>query len=122
MEDLDTDEVAQILNLQPGTVRVRLHRARLSVRKEISRALDDPARSEKPGKARPHGRHRKASQRPAACRELFANLSEYLDERVEPRTCAEMNLGSAVYSSPVPANGVLYIMNRSELYALASSQ
>ncbi len=34
MEELATDEVAQILDLQPGTVRVRLHRARLSVRKE----------------------------------------------------------------------------------------
>jgi RNA polymerase sigma-70 factor (ECF subfamily) len=98
MEDLDTDEVAQILNLQPGTVRVRLHRARLSVRKEISRALEDSIPPDKPGKPRPHGKLRKANQRPAACRELFANLSEYLDGRVEPRTCAEM--GAHIDSCP----------------------
>ena len=30
MEELATDQVAQVLNLQPGTVRVRLHRARLA--------------------------------------------------------------------------------------------
>ena len=29
-------------------------------------------------------------ERPAECRELFANLSEYLDARVEPRTCEQM--------------------------------
>jgi hypothetical protein len=33
----------------------------------------------------------------------------------------EINMGSAVYSTPVPANGVLYIMNRSELYAIANT-
>ena len=32
----------------------------------------------------------------------------------------EINMGSSVYSTPVPANGVLYIMNRSELYAIAN--
>ncbi len=35
---------------------------------------------------------------------------------------AEINMGNAVYSTPVPANGVLYIMTRSELYAIAGSQ
>ncbi len=29
-------------------------------------------------------------QRPAECRELFSNLSEYLDGRVEPRTFDQM--------------------------------
>jgi hypothetical protein len=28
-------------------------------------------------------------------------------------------MGSSVYSTPVPANGVLYISNRNMLYALA---
>jgi hypothetical protein len=28
-------------------------------------------------------------------------------------------MGSSVYSTPVPANGVMYISNRNELYALA---
>src|SRR5687767_13337443 len=31
----------------------------------------------------------------------------------------EINMGSSVYSTPVPANGVLYISNRNQLYALA---
>jgi outer membrane protein assembly factor BamB len=31
----------------------------------------------------------------------------------------ESNMGSSVYSTPVPANGVLFIMNRNQLYALA---
>jgi RNA polymerase sigma-70 factor (ECF subfamily) len=44
MEELTTEEVAQILDLLPGTVRVRLHRARLSVRKELSRILDASTR------------------------------------------------------------------------------
>ncbi len=38
----------------------------------------------------------------------------------ELKKIAEMNMGSAVYSTPVPANGVLYVMNRSELYAIAN--
>jgi outer membrane protein assembly factor BamB len=33
----------------------------------------------------------------------------------------KINMGSAVCSTPVPANGVLYIMNRSELYAIANA-
>jgi outer membrane protein assembly factor BamB len=32
---------------------------------------------------------------------------------------AEMNMGSSVYSTPVPANGVLYIASRNQLFALA---
>ncbi len=39
----------------------------------------------------------------------------------EPRLLKENTMGSSVYSSPVPANGVLYIMNRSELYALSNA-
>lgn len=32
---------------------------------------------------------------------------------------AEMNMGSSVYCTAVPANGVLYIANRNQLYAIA---
>jgi RNA polymerase sigma-70 factor (ECF subfamily) len=91
MEELDTEEVARILSLQPGTVRVRLHRARLSVRKEIGRSISGAARTEKITKRRRRGLANRPNHRLAACRELFANLSEYLDGRVEPRTCAEMS-------------------------------
>jgi RNA polymerase sigma-70 factor (ECF subfamily) len=93
MEELSTDQVAQILNLQPGTVRVRLHRARLSVRQQMSRILDrapaEPDATE-PGGKTPQPLRTKGNKRPAECRELFANLSEYLDGRVEPRTCDQM--------------------------------
>lgn len=37
----------------------------------------------------------------------------------EKKLIAEMNMGSSVYSSPVPANGALFLMNRNQLFALA---
>jgi RNA polymerase sigma-70 factor (ECF subfamily) len=93
MEELTTEQVAQILGLQPGTVRVRLHRARLAVRKEMNRTLDDasglPARGKSARKKSKNVRVKDGS-RPAECRELFSNLSEYLDGRVEPITCEAM--------------------------------
>lgn len=95
IEELSTEEVAQILNLQQGTVRVRLHRARLAVRKEMSRILvEAPVLSSvllnnNSSNARRIIR-RKPSKRPSECREIFANLSEYIDDRLAPRTCAEM--------------------------------
>ena len=93
MEELTTEQVAQVLNLRPGTVRVRLHRARLSVRKEMNKLLEAV-----PKKAAIRGRAAKNSgkseiknlQRSAECRELFANLSEYLDGRVEAKSCEAM--------------------------------
>jgi len=39
----------------------------------------------------------------------------------EKKVIAEMNMGSSVYSTPVPANGALFIMNRNQLFALAVS-
>jgi RNA polymerase sigma-70 factor (ECF subfamily) len=93
MEELTTEQVAQVLNLQQGTVRVRLHRARLSVRKEMNKLLEVA-----PQKADSRSRVKKMSkdiqahnaQRSAECRDLFTNLSEYLDGRVEPKTCEAM--------------------------------
>ena len=32
----------------------------------------------------------------------------------------EMNMGSAVYGTIVPANGTIYLNNRSQLFALAT--
>ncbi len=93
MEELSTEQVAQILGLQPGTVRVRLHRARLAVRKEMRRITDSeaPQRADSPNSRR-HARRkpRTASKRPAECRELFAGLSEYLDGKVDPIKCDQM--------------------------------
>jgi RNA polymerase sigma-70 factor (ECF subfamily) len=79
IEEMDTDLVARILSLQPGTVRVRLHRARLLVRQEMSRRL-------RRGGGRPHT-EKVPAKRPAQCREIFADLSEYLDGRLSPESC-----------------------------------
>jgi outer membrane protein assembly factor BamB len=37
----------------------------------------------------------------------------------EKKVLAEINMGSSVYSTPIPANGMLYITNRNQLFALA---
>jgi outer membrane protein assembly factor BamB len=44
-----------------------------------------------------------------------------LQEGKTKKIIAEINMGSSVYSTPVPANGVLYISNRNQLYALAET-
>jgi len=93
MEELTTEQVAQVLQLQPGTVRIRLHRARLSVRKEMNLLLSGAAPVTSSSQRRTKGRRgaRSRSQRRAEdCRTLFANLSDYLDGRVEPATCEQM--------------------------------
>jgi RNA polymerase sigma-70 factor (ECF subfamily) len=93
MEELTTEQIAQILDLQQGTVRIRLHRARLSVRKEMNQLLiGTPEGSAHAGSLakRPKGARSRSKRRPDECRELFANLSEYLDGKVEPATCDQM--------------------------------
>ena len=39
----------------------------------------------------------------------------------KPTLVAESNMGSSVYSTPVPANGALFIVNRNELFAISST-
>jgi RNA polymerase sigma-70 factor (ECF subfamily) len=91
MEELTTEQIAQVLDLQQGTVRVRLHRARLYVRKEMSQVLEGANTQPKSAEAtKPQAKRAPGQQRPAKCRKLFLNLSEYLDSRVEPRTCDQM--------------------------------
>ena len=78
MEDLDTAEVAQITGLREGTVRVRLHRARLFVRQELA----------KPSTPKP--RKRKRNSKSIECKRLFAGLSEYIDKRVDDLSCERL--------------------------------
>jgi outer membrane protein assembly factor BamB len=40
----------------------------------------------------------------------------------EEAVVSEMNMGSSVYSTAVPANGVLFIASRNQLFALAKSE
>ncbi len=89
MEELDTEQVAQILNLRAGTVRVRLHRARLALRKEMAVAMrDGHASAPRTMKSTNHDR---AAARPKECRELFRSVSEYLDGRVNSQIAADMS-------------------------------
>lgn len=94
MEDLDTEQVAKVLGIQPATVRVRLHRARLAVRQAMSVLLEGgepPAAARRPTSKRGRRSSKQVqSGRDPRCRGIFANLSEYLDGRVEPESCAAM--------------------------------
>jgi len=91
MEGLTDEEVAEITGLRSGTVRVRLHRARLFVRKELMNgfkprsgraAVASRASSrEQPGNEQP---------RPAHCKAMFAELSNYLDEQLDDSLCEEL--------------------------------
>ena len=84
MEGLTDEEVAEITGLRSGTVRVRLHRARLFVRKELMKGLKP--RSGKSGR-RVAGffpeQPRQRQPRPARCKAMFAELSNYLDEQLD---------------------------------------
>jgi outer membrane protein assembly factor BamB len=44
-----------------------------------------------------------------------------MQEGKTKKQIAEINMGSSVYSTAVPAHGVLYISNRNQLYALAET-
>ena len=83
MEELDTAEVAEVAGLREGTVRVRLHRARLMVRKYLS----DQAKT-----ARGLQVHAATGPaRPPRCRTLFAALSDYIDGLVDDAVCEQMD-------------------------------
>jgi outer membrane protein assembly factor BamB len=43
-----------------------------------------------------------------------------LEANKAKKLIGEMNMGSSVYSTPVPANGALFIVNRNQLFALAN--
>ncbi len=86
MEGLTDDEVAEITGFRPGTVRVRLHRARLFVRKELMRSWKGRR------KARAAVAHAKstAAHRPPRCKAMFAELSNYLDDQLDDSLCEEL--------------------------------
>src|SRR5215469_4336604 len=85
MEGLTDDEVAEITGVRAGTVRVRLHRARLFVRKELMRTSMTHS-----GKTLHEQRRPSKEVRPARCKAMFAELSDYLDERLDDSFCEEL--------------------------------
>ena len=42
-----------------------------------------------------------------------------LEAAKEKKLISETNMGSSVYSTAVPANGTLFLMNRNQLWALS---
>jgi RNA polymerase sigma-70 factor, ECF subfamily len=84
MEGLTDDEVAEITGVRAGTVRVRLHRARLFVRKELMRTW-------MAGGKKVHAQKSPQQEnRPARCKAMFAELSDYLDEKLDDSLCEEL--------------------------------
>jgi RNA polymerase sigma-70 factor (ECF subfamily) len=88
MEELSDADVAEITGLREGTIRVRLHRARLFVRKEL--AKQDKHRMHGQA-AKPSGEmHLSAHPRQRRCKEMFAELSNYLDDELDDSLCDEL--------------------------------
>ncbi len=83
MEGLSDDEVADITGLRPATVHMRLHRARLFMRKELA----------KPGATTTGGvkkRKRRSPNVPGHHRKMFSGLLDYLDGQLDDFSCSEM--------------------------------
>ena len=89
MEGLADDEVAEITGLKPGNVRVRLHRSRLFVRKELARKSSGQRTARAVPRAQKKGLG-PASPRPASCKAMFAELSNYLDEQLDDSMCESL--------------------------------
>ncbi len=87
MEGLTDDEVAEITGLKPGNVRVRLHRARLYVRKELAQQNRSDAAA---ARARKKAAALAPAARPASCKAMFAELSDYLDEQLDDSMCEQL--------------------------------
>ncbi len=87
MEGLTDEETAEITGLRAGTVRVRLHRARLFVRKELIKQRQS---RDKHRRSLPSRTLAAAEPRPARCKAMFAELSTYLDEQLDDSMCDEL--------------------------------
>jgi RNA polymerase sigma-70 factor (ECF subfamily) len=80
MEGFTDEEAGEITGLRPGTIRIRLHRARLFVRKELQKSRVQ-AHSQKSVPVAPRSGH---------CRKMFAGLSDYLDGELDDFSCEEI--------------------------------
>jgi len=86
MEGFTDEEVGEITGLRPGTVRIRLHRARLFVRRELAKAQEGA----KGGAAVRARRNSVLSPGTGGCRKMFAGLSDYLDGELDDFSCKEI--------------------------------
>lgn len=82
MEGLTDEEVEEITGLRSGTIRVRLHRARLFIRRELARTKDKKGATQQPQK--------NAGSRSPRCKKIFAGLSDYLDGELDHFSCEEI--------------------------------
>ena len=90
MEGLTDEEVAEITGLRSGTVRVRLHRARLFVRKELMKGLKRSGKAAVASRASSQEQPGNEQPRAARCKAMFAELSNYLDEQLDDSLCEEL--------------------------------
>ncbi len=86
MEELSDADIAEITGLRAGTVRVRLHRARLFVRKELAKQEVHSVGA----KPAIHATAESAKPRERRCKEMFAELSSYLDDELDDSLCQEL--------------------------------
>ena len=88
MEELSDEDIAEITGLRLGTIRVRLHRARLFVRKELAKQDQHRIRRQT---AKPTREIQLSAQpRQRRCKEMFAELSNYLDDELDDSLCEEL--------------------------------
>jgi RNA polymerase sigma-70 factor (ECF subfamily) len=85
MEGFSDEEVGEITGLRPGTIRMRLHRARLFVRRELARTQEGTK-----GSAVRSRRKSVLSPGAGSCRKMFAGLSDYLDGELDDFSCKEI--------------------------------
>jgi RNA polymerase sigma-70 factor (ECF subfamily) len=86
MEGFTDEEVGEITGLRPGTIRVRLHRARLFVRRGLAK-LNEGAKHGTTGRLQ---RNVGAPSGTGRCRKVFAGLSDYLDGELDDFSCEEI--------------------------------
>ena len=94
VEELSTGEIAQVLNLTEGNVRIRLHRARLFLRKQLAQLTAPESSSHSPQGAVQrnvsHDEQRQGRACSSRCKQIFRNLSEYLDGVLDETLCSEL--------------------------------
>jgi len=86
MEGFTDEEVGEITGLRPATIRVRLHRARLFVRRELAK-LNQGAKNSRAARLQ---RNAGGPSRSGRCRKIFAGLSDYLDGQLDDFSCEEI--------------------------------